>query len=174
MLQSYLMNPEAIAIIKDVHSIFKEKGLTLSLAESCTGGLISHMITTLPGASDFFQAGVVTYSGEAKTEILGISRDVFTNSGVVSEAFARVMAERVRLLANTDFSVSTTGNLGPDVLENKETGLIYIAASKEGKTVSRELRLKGNRENNKHTAAFETLKLLIEFIEGKQELLSSQ
>jgi len=74
------------------------------------------------------------------------------------------MAEKIRAMAKTDFSLSTTGNLGPDVLEGKEKGLVYIAVSREGSTFSRELRLTGDREENKEEAALEALRFLIEVI----------
>jgi len=146
------MNKKTLEVIERVHEIFKEKGLTLSAAESCTGGLISHLLTILPGASTFFNGGLVAYSIEFKKKILGVSSKTISRHGVVSKETAREMAEKIRALAKTDFSLSTTGNLGPDVLEDKEKGLIYTAVSKEGKTFSRELRLKGNREQNKEEA----------------------
>jgi len=155
------MNKKTSEIIRRVHEIFKKKGLTLSVAESCTGGLISHYITTLPGASNFFEAGVVSYSAKAKMKILNISSGVISKYGMVSEEAAREMAVKIRVLTKTDYSLSTTGNLGPDVLEGKEKGLIYIAVSRKGKTFSKELRLKGDREENKKEAALEALKLLI-------------
>jgi len=153
-------------VVNGVHKFFREKGLTLSIAESCTGGLISHYITTLAGASNFFVAGVVSYSAEAKKKILGISSETISKHGIVSEETAREMAERIRSLTKTDYSISTTGNLGPDVLEGKEKGLVYIAVSREGKTVAKELRLKGDREENKRNASLSALKLLIEVMEG--------
>jgi|WetSurMetagenome_2_1015567.scaffolds.fasta_scaffold522528_2 PncC family amidohydrolase len=153
-------------IVRRAHDLFIEKGLTLSVAESCTGGLISHLLTLLPGASAFFRAGVVSYSEEMKKKILGVSSDVISAYGVVSEQTAREMAEKVRALTATDFSVSTTGNLGPDVLEGKEMGLVYIGISKTGRTFSKELRLKGNRGQNKETAALEALVFLIEIAAG--------
>ena len=156
------MNKKTFKIIERAHELFKKKGLTLSVAESCTGGLISHYITALPGASTFFEAGVVSYSGEMKKEILGISSAMISKYGAVSEETAREMAEKIRILTKTDFSVSTTGNLGPDVLEGKENGLVYIAVSKEGMTFSKELRLTGNREKNKEDAALEALRFLAE------------
>jgi PncC family amidohydrolase len=148
--------------MQKVHELFKKKGLSLSVAESCTGGLISHYITVLPGASNFFEAGVVSYSAEMKKEILDVSSAIISKYGVVSQETAREMAEKIRTLTKTDFSVSTTGNLGPDVLEGKEKGLVYIAVSKEGMTFSKELRLTGNREENKEDAALEALRFLVE------------
>ncbi len=158
------MDDEILDVIKRVHEIFKKRGLTLSVAESCTGGLISHYITALPGASNFFEAGVVTYSAATKREILGISASTIENYGVISESTAKEMAEKVRSLTGTDYSLSTTGNLGPEVLEGKEKGLIYIAVSKTGSTISKELRLTGDREENKETASLSALKLLLEML----------
>lgn len=160
------MNKETLKVIQRVHELLKTKGLTLSVAESCTGGLISHYITTLPGASTFFEAGVVSYSAESKMKILGFSTEIIAKYGVVSEQAAREMADKIRSLTGTDFSLSTTGNLGPDVLEGKKKGLVYIAVSKEGGIFSKELRLKGNREENKEETALASLKFLIEITES--------
>lgn len=161
------MKREILKVIERVHEIFRKKGLTLSVAESCTGGLISHYLTTLSGTSTFFAGGVVPYLDETKKSILGISPETILHYGVVSEKTAREMAEKVRSLTKTNYSLSTTGNLGPDVLEGKEQGLIYIAASKEGKTISQKLRLTGNREANKEYASLLALRLLIELVEQK-------
>ncbi|MGB9716312.1 MAG: CinA family protein [Thermodesulfovibrionales bacterium] len=159
------MDRNILKVIKRVHGLFKKKKLTLSVAESCTGGLISHYITILPGASSFFEAGVVSYSAEAKKKILGISQRIISKYGVVSEKTAKEMAKKIRSLTKTDYSVSTTGNLGPDVLEGKERGLVYIAVSKKGQVFSKELRLKGNREENKEKASLSALRFLLEIIE---------
>jgi PncC family amidohydrolase len=156
------MDKEILDVIQMVHELFEKKGLTLSVAESCTGGLISHYITTLPGASNFFEAGVITYSAEAKKGILDIPSEIILKHGVVSEETAREMAEKMRAFTKTDFSLSTTGNMGPDVLEGKEKGLVYISVSKEGKTLSKELRLTGDREKNKKEASLLALRFLIE------------
>jgi len=160
------MNKTTLQLIQRVHKLFRETGLTLSVAESCTGGLISHYLTSLAGASNFFEAAVVTYSAEAKKEILDIPSEIISRYGVVSEETAREMAEKMRALTKTNFSLSTTGNLGPDALEGKEKGLVYIAVSKEGETLSREIRLKGNRNENKEEASLIALRFLIEIIEG--------
>jgi nicotinamide-nucleotide amidase len=159
------MNREIFRVIKKVHELFKKKGLSLSVAESCTGGLVSHYITILPGASNFFEAGIVSYSAGAKKKILGISPKIISKYGLVSEKTAQQMAEKVRSLTGSDYSLSTTGNLGPDVLEGKERGVVYIAVSKKGRTFSRGLRLKGNREENKEKAALSALGFLVEVIE---------
>ena len=155
-------------IISKVHELFKNQKLTLSVAESCTGGLISHWITSAPGASAFFRSGIVAYSRDCKEDILNVSDDVIKKFGMVSKEVAIEMAERGRLLTKTDYSVSTTGNLGPDVLEGKNSGLIYVAVSKEGRTISKELTLRGNRDQNKIDASIAALTILINMVDTEK------
>ncbi len=153
---------ETAEVVRRVHEHFKEHGLTLSVAESCTGGLICHCLTELAGASTFFYAGVVSYSVEAKKVILGVSESTISQWGVVSEQTACEMAWRVRLIAKTDYAVSSTGNLGPDVLDGKERGLVYVAVSAEKGVFSQELHLSGDRKTNKEAASLAALRLLLE------------
>jgi len=163
------MTGEILKIIRDVHQLFTEKGLKLSVAESCTGGLISHYLTWLAGSSVFFDAGVVTYSASSKENILGISPETIASHGVVSKETAKEMAAKMRLLTGTDYALSTTGNLGPDVLEGKERGLIYIGINKGGKTVIKELRLTGDRTQNKEEAALSSLRFLIDQLSEQKQ-----
>ncbi|GMT47679.1 MAG: competence/damage-inducible protein CinA [bacterium] len=160
------MDKNTFEVVSGIHGVFREKGLTLSVAESCTGGLISHYITSLPGASAFFEAGVVTYSIESKERILGVSPEIISTHGVVSEETARDMAEKVRQRTGTECSISTTGNLGPDVLEDKEAGLVYMAVSTGTQTLSREMRFTGDRGEIKESAALAALKLLLKVVKG--------
>ncbi len=156
------MEKKFLYAVKKVHAYFRRHGFTLSVAESCTGGLISHLVTTLPGASDFFEAGVVPYSAESKKSVLRVSSRCIQKYGLVSAETAREMAGKIRKLAGTDFSLSTTGNLGPDVLEGKERGLVFIGVGTETGTVAKMLRLGGNRQENKEQAALLSLKFLLE------------
>jgi PncC family amidohydrolase len=158
------MKKKPLDTIKEIHAYFTQHGYTLSVAESCTGGLISHLLTTLPGASTFFEAGVVSYSADTKKSLLGVSPDCITRYGVVSEETAREMAGKIRKLTKTDFAVSTTGNLGPNVLEGKERGLIFIAVSAPWKTTTRQLMLTGTRTRNKEEAALLALQFLLESV----------
>ena len=100
--------------------------------------------------------------------MLGISPDVMNEFGMVSGETAIEMAEKVRLLAKADYAAAATGNLGPDVLEGKERGLIYLAASREGKTITRELHLPGTRDENKTMAAEAALKLILQLVESNK------
>jgi len=154
------MTGEALNIVEEIHQLFTGKGLKLSVAESCTGGLISHYLTWFPGSSRFFEAGTVAYSILTKEKLLGISPETIASYGVVSRETAEEMAEKMRLITGTDYGLSTTGNLGPDLLEGKERGLVYIGISKEGKTIVKELKLKGERTRNKEEAALSALRYL--------------
>jgi PncC family amidohydrolase len=153
----------ASEIIGEVSEFFRARRLTISVAESCTGGLVSHCLTSLPGASDFFVAGIVAYSESAKKDILGIPPRILDSCGMISEETAREMAERIRLLSGSDYSLATTGNLGPEALEGKERGLVYVAASTEDRTFVKRLLLYRDRSENNMDAANAALQLLMDF-----------
>jgi len=156
------MKPQTPDIVRRVHHLLTEKGATVSVAESCTGGLLSNFLTSLPGSSEFFEAGIVSYSERSKERILGVPPKIISDNGMVSEETARAMAEKVRALTMTDFAIATTGNLGPGVLEGKAMGLVYIAVSGNRGTFARELRLNADREANREAAALGSLELLME------------
>ena len=160
------MDKEALKIIRDVYSIFTEQALRLSVAESCTGGLISHYLTWLPGSSRFFEAGAVTYSVLSKEKLLAISPETIASYGVISRETAKEMAEKIRLITRTHYALSTTGNLGPDMLEGKEKGLVYVGISGEDISIVKELRLKGGRARNKEEAAISALRFLRDEMSG--------
>lgn len=150
--------------IREVHRLLIEGKLTVSVAESCTGGLLSHYLTYLPGASEFFKGGIIAYSNEAKTGILGVSGEMLSRFGAISYECAREMAGNARRIFDTDYALSTTGNLGPDTLEGKEVGLVYIALENKEGALFKELKLSGSRERNKDSAASRAISLLIEAI----------
>lgn len=116
-----------------------DAGLTLSLAESCTGGLVAKLLTALPGASRVLVAGVVSYANEAKTELLGVPEALLREHGAVSEAVAGAMAEGIRTRTGTDLALAITGVAGPDGgSEQKPVGTVYFAVSDaRGTTVTR-------------------------------------
>jgi len=159
------MNSEAVQLVEKIKRLFSAQGLTLSTAESCTGGLVSHWITSVPGASMYFTSGVVAYSRKAKEIVLAVSEKTIDAFGMVSRETAVEMAENIRALTMVDYSIATTGNLGPDALEGKEKGLVYLAVSRMGRTAARQLALTGDRMQNKEAAALEALRLLVEFVE---------
>jgi nicotinamide-nucleotide amidase len=162
------MKQKIPGLLREIYKIFSSRNMSLSTAESCTGGLVSHYVTSRPGASLFFRGGIIAYSEEIKKNVLGVSSETIAKFGVVSDETAREMAEKVRILTCSEYSLSVSGNLGPSVLEGKDKGLVYIAASKSGMVLSKELRLAGDREENKEEAAYQALSLLLEFLEGNE------
>ncbi|OZM58639.1 competence/damage-inducible protein A [Lottiidibacillus patelloidae] len=120
---------------------------TLAAAESLTGGLFSKEMTEFPGASSFYSGGIVSYTNEMKTNVLNISQDLLQKYGAVSEQCAIKMAEEVRLLCNADIGISFTGVAGPEPLESKAVGTVFIAiAMKNKKTEVFSINLAGSRE----------------------------
>jgi len=161
------MNSRDLDIIKSMSELMTANSLTVSVAESCTGGLLSHYFTLLPGASSFFKAGLITYSTASKEELLHIPRRALSRYGVVSRETAILMAERTRAVTKANFALATTGNIGPAVINNSALGLIYVAVNGSFGSECRELRLAGNRDENKHAAAVTAIELLLEVIKEK-------
>lgn len=121
-----------------VSGLLLERNMTLSAAESCTGGLIAKRITDLPGASKVFRGGVVSYTNGVKAGVLGVSEGLLEEYGAVSEPVAQAMAEGCRKICGSSLSVSVTGVAGPDMDDHgNEVGTVYIALATEGETVCR-------------------------------------
>ncbi|MGB4388418.1 MAG: nicotinamide-nucleotide amidohydrolase family protein, partial [Caldicoprobacterales bacterium] len=144
-----------------VVSLLKEKGYRLAVAESCTGGKVSDLITKVAGASEVFMEGLVTYSNEAKIKRLKVKEETIKQFGAVSQQTAMEMAEGVRRELDTDIGISTTGIAGPGGgSKEKPVGLVYLAiASRERQMVKRAY-FTGNRSSIKHSASNELLNLL--------------
>ncbi len=149
-------------------SILLKKHLTLSTAESCTGGLIAHKITNIPGASRYFLGGVVAYSNEAKMKILGVSSSTLRVHGAVSEECAAEMAIGVARLFNASVGVSTTGIAGPSGgTKEKPVGLVYIGYYLEGESIVQRHLFNGSREEIKNKIATRALETLNEILRKK-------
>lgn len=147
-----------------VVSALKEQNLTLGLAESCTGGWLSKIITEISGVSAIYNGGICSYSNEIKIKLLGVNSETLRLYGAVSEQTAREMANGARKALNTDIGVGITGIAGPtsdDTL--KPVGLIYVAVADKNKTVVKELRNNFTNEirlNNRLSALETALNLL--------------
>jgi len=138
----------------------RSRGYSLALAESCTGGLIAHMLTRYP-ASDYLVGGAVTYANSAKTRLLGVSEDTLRGHGAVSAEVAAEMAEGVRRACETDVGLSVTGIAGPTGgTAEKPVGLVYWAVAHPGGTVVRHNIFQGEREEVQASAAYAVLDLL--------------
>ncbi len=142
----------------------ERKNLTVSTAESCTGGLIGAAITSVPGASTYYIGGAVTYSNESKEDMLRVPRGILFAYGAVSEAAARCMAKGVLSAYRTDLSVAVTGIAGPaGATETKPVGTVFIAVA-DGELVSiREFHFSGDRDSVRSETALAALDMLTEF-----------
>ena len=128
-------------IEESVIKLLREKGMTFSAAESCTGGDVARRFTDMPGASAFLKGGVVTYTNEAKAKLLGIDPALIEEKGAVSYEVAKAMAENVRTLLGTDIGVGVTGLAGPDGDGVHEVGTVFVSLAVEGETFVKELHM---------------------------------
>jgi len=134
---------------------------TLALAESCTGGLLGHLLTNIPGISRFFLGGIVAYSNAAKTELLGVPPEWFETVGAVSAKVAQAMAEGAGRKSGADVGVGITGIAGPEGgTREKPIGLVYIAVCVDGETTVERHQFRGMRETIKDRAAKSTFNLV--------------
>ncbi len=149
---------------KTVNSLIHKK-IKIASAESCTGGLVSSLITSVSGASEIFELGICSYSEAAKNQILKVSDNTLQAFGTVSIATAKKMAENIRKLSNADIGVSVTGVAGPNMSENKPVGLVYIALSDKTKTVTKELNIENRgRDFIRNAAAEEVFNLIMNYL----------
>ena len=152
-------------LAKRAGELLKRMGLTLSLAESCTGGLIAHRITNISGSSNYFLGGVVAYSNEAKEKILGLPHETLLRYGAVSEETARAMAEGARRLFVSDLALAVTGIAGPTGgTPEKPVGLVYIALAAEEEVRCERHIWNGDRLQNKAQSAEAALEMLIAYL----------
>ncbi|MFP5211921.1 MAG: nicotinamide-nucleotide amidohydrolase family protein, partial [Acidobacteriota bacterium] len=152
-------NDECLEVV--IGQLLREKSWKMAAAESCTGGLFSRKITSVSGASDYFDRAFITYSNQAKTDLLGVPGDLLDRHGAVSEPVARAMAEGTRDAAGVDVSVSITGIAGPaGGSPEKPVGTVFIACAVPGRTVVERHQFKGDREHVRESAAQAALVLL--------------
>jgi len=146
----------------ELGAVLRGSGLTVAVAESSTGGMVGAMITDQPGSSEYFVGGVIAYSNDAKRDQLGVAAGLLETVGAVSREVAGAMAEGARARFGTSLAVAVTGIAGPQADgTSKPVGLTYIAVASERETVSRELRLSGDRASNRRQAATEAIGMLI-------------
>ena len=132
--------------VATINKLFREYGRTLGSVESFTGGLFAKEVNAVSGASHFFKGALVTYASEEKNRILGISYQDIDQYGVVSKEVAAQMAANGQKLLNVDYCVSFTGNAGPDAMEGKPVGLVFIGVAIYDKVEVYEFNLEGSRE----------------------------
>ena len=150
---------------KTIGNCLRKRGWTLSIAESCTGGLICDRITDVSGSSDYFEGGMVTYSNESKERHLGIPLNEIKKYGAVSPQVGKKMAQGVRNAFGTTFGLSTTGVAGPTGgTKRAPIGRVFIGLAHGRRTWVRKEDLKGNRREIKEKAAEKALKFFYEIL----------
>lgn len=150
-----------VTLEKAVVDLLRANDLTVTCVESCTGGMLSARLINVPGVSDIYKSGVITYSNKAKRRILGVKKATLQRYGAVSEQTAEEMAKGVVLLTKADVSVAITGIAGPDGgTEEKPVGLVYIACDVKGKVTVKKYRFFGNRTRVRESAVSAALTLM--------------
>ena len=154
-----------VTLETSVVDLLQANGLTACTVESCTGGMLAARLINVPGVSEVFKSGYITYSNKSKRSLLGIKKNILLKHGAVSDKIAREMAKGAAMLAKTDVSVSTTGIAGPDGgSEEKPVGLVYIACNVRGTIEVRECHFSGNRTKIRESTVSAALSLMRECI----------
>lgn len=147
--------------VKETVDLLKDKGLSLALAESCTGGLLGHLITNEAGVSAIFKGGVVAYANSAKIDLLGVASEAVVKHGTVSKECAELMAEAARERFNSDIGLSITGIAGPEGgSKEKPVGTVFISLSCKDISITERQLIEGNRGEIKEQAAESAISLL--------------
>jgi nicotinamide-nucleotide amidase len=148
--------------LKILHDRLICSGISVSVAESCTGGLLSGLLTSLPGSSGYFRLGVVTYSDSAKTRLLKIPEKMIKQEGAVSAYTAQKMSSSARALASSGISAAITGIAGPSgARPGKPVGTVFIAVSTAQRTICRRFLFRGTRSYIRKQSAEKAIEMLI-------------
>ena len=168
-LDGFVYGVDYTCIEEAVIEKLKEKHMKVATAESCTGGLIAKRITDVPGASEVFDCGIISYANEIKHRVLGVSEDDLNKYGAVSEPVARQMAQGALKVSGADIAVSVTGIAGPDSdSTNKPVGLVYIGLADRDNIWVRELRTsRKDRSYNRYVSASNALNMIRLYIDNK-------
>lgn len=157
-----------MAIEGEVGALLRDRGLTLATAESCTGGLVAHLITCVSGSSLYYLGGVVAYANEVKEAMLGVRRETLLAHGAVSEETALEMARGVRERLGADLGIATTGIAGPTGgTPEKPVGLVYVALSAADAQICRRHVWQGDRLANKEQSAEAALRLIQDYLQER-------
>ncbi len=161
LIGDYIYGEENDTLEKNVGLLLKSQGYTLATAESCTGGYIAHLITSVPGSSSYYQGSVISYANEIKINELGVSPDILKEHGAVSEACVKQMAIGVRAKFNVDFAIATSGIAGPDGgTKEKPVGTVWIALATPSQTIAKQFNMGDNRERTIQRTAIQALDML--------------
>ena len=152
---------------QEVGELLRQKGLTLGVVESATGGLLSHLITNVPGSSDYYKGSVTAYSNEVKIDVVGVEEDAIRQHGAVSHQVAEELAQGGRKVLGVDICLADTGIAGPGgATPEKPVGLFYLGLSHQAGTYTQKHIFQGDRGQNKQGAAEAALDWLKEYLIG--------
>ncbi|MCH7409701.1 competence/damage-inducible protein A [Belliella sp. DSM 111904] len=170
LINKYIFGYNTETLEEAVGRLLKQANKKVALAESCTGGYISHLVTSVPGSSKYFQGGIIPYHNEFKTSLLSVDTEVLKNQGAVSEPTVIAMAEEVRKKFNADFGLASSGIAGPGGgWKEKPVGTIWIACSSREKTITKKLQLTQDRMLNIQLTAIAALNLLRQVLTKQTE-----
>jgi nicotinamide-nucleotide amidase len=152
-------------LLDNLSTLLIKNKFTIATAESCTGGLIAHSLTNISGSSTYFERGIVSYSNQAKQDLLSVPKQLLVDHGAVSEQVAKAMAEGVRVNSHVDIGLSTTGIAGPTGgSKDKPVGLVYIGLSTKEQTFAQKHIFSGDRIQNKQDFCHSALQLLYDHL----------
>lgn len=168
LVPDYLVIDEDLPLEAVVGKLLLQKGKTLATAESCTGGYISHLITSVPGSSAYFIGSVVSYDNSIKETVLGVNADTLDNNGAVSEETVFQMANGILNVMQTDYGIAVSGIMGPDGgTATKPVGTVWIAVASKYKTITQHFHFRFDRKRNIDLTAVNALNMLRQFIQEK-------
>lgn len=152
-------------LAEEIGKLLTEHGLSIAVAESATGGLVSYLITSVPGSSNYFKGGIVAYANGVKVKALGVAEKTLESYGAVSCETTKEMAEGIRRLMDVDIGLSDTGIAGPGgATPGKPVGLFYIGLSSQRGTQVKQYIFRADRQGNRQSAAEAALRLLKEYL----------
>lgn len=170
LIEKYIYGYNQETLEEAIGRLLKLHNKKVAFAESCSGGYIAHLVTTVAGSSDYFQGAITPYHNEFKNKILGVENSVLNEYGAVSEETVIQMSENVRVMFNADFGLASSGVAGPSGgTEEKPVGTVWIACAMENRTITKKLQLTQDRMLNIQLTAVAVLNLLRLCIEGKTE-----
>ncbi len=167
VLKDFIYSLDEDDLNKVVGGMLKERGATVAVSESCTGGLLGSYFTDIPGSSEYFKGGVIAYSNELKISQVGVKKEILAKYGAVSSETAVAMAQTIRIRMDTDIGIGITGIAGPGGgSKEKPIGLVYVALAVKGKKFCEKYVLGGDRHKIREHAAIAALDLLRRYLVG--------
>jgi len=164
------LNRKKNHLIGRVHRNLVDRGMTVAVAESCTGGLLGAALTERPGSSAYFLGGIQAYANSVKEQLLGVSHETLLSFGAVSEEVASEMALGVQRLTGSDWALSTTGIAGPDGgSEEKPVGTVWVSVADSAAVYSHKLLLDGDRSNVRNHTVLEALSMLLKRLSDDED-----